>query len=74
MALKKEVQQLLESEKDPDVLAAIHNLLVQSEKHQAQKEKMISRALRAEQDILSGHTYTLDEFKKASDELISRWK
>ena len=71
MAIKEELKQKIEMEDDPSVLQAIRDLLF-PEENPIYKEKLISRALKAEEDIKAGRVYTSEEFKAKIDESIAR--
>ena len=68
-AIKEELKQKIEMEDDPHVLQAIRDLLF-PEENPVYKEKLISRALKAEEDIKAGRVYTEEEFFKKSQESI----
>jgi len=65
--IKKELRSLIEKEKDLHVLEAIKTLLVKSSLNPILKEKLTSRALKAEEDIREGRVYTREEFEKKLD-------
>jgi hypothetical protein len=65
--IKQELRTLIEKENDLHVLEAIKTLLVKSSLNPILKEKLTSRALKAEKDIKSGRVYTKEEFEKKLD-------
>jgi hypothetical protein len=65
--IKQELWTLIEKEKDLHVLEAIKTLLVKSSLDPVLKEKLTSRALKAEEDIKEGRVYTREEFEKKLD-------
>ena len=69
-ALKKEIKQRIDGEDNPEVLKAIVELLFSEENDPIYKEKLISRALKADEDIKAGRVYTEDEFFKKSQEFF----
>jgi predicted transcriptional regulator len=71
MAIKGELKQRIEMEEDPHILWAIRDFLVQ-EDDPIYKQKLISRALKAEEDINAGRVYTSQEFKAKIDESIAK--
>lgn len=70
---KEELKHKIEMEDDPHVLRAIRDLLF-PEENPIYKEKLISRALKAEEDIKAGRVYTSKEFKAKIDQSISSRK
>ena len=69
-ALKKEIKQRIDGEDNPEVLKAIVELLFSEENDPIYKEKLISRSLKADEDIKAGRVYTEDEFFKKSQEFF----
>ena len=67
MEIKKELRILIEKENDLHILEAIKTLLVKSSLDPTLKEKLTSRALKAEEDIKEGRVYTREEFEKKLD-------
>jgi hypothetical protein len=65
--IKQELRTLIEKENDLHVLEAIKTLLVKSSLDPILKEKLTSRALKAEEDIKAGRVYTREEFEKKLD-------
>ncbi|WP_245189381.1 hypothetical protein [Lunatimonas salinarum] len=65
--IKQELRALIEKEKDVHVLETIKTLLVKSSLNPILKEKLTSRALKAEEDIREGRVYTREEFEKKLD-------
>ncbi|MEX0882090.1 MAG: hypothetical protein WDZ72_01330 [Cyclobacteriaceae bacterium] len=67
MDIKQELRKLIEKENDLRVLEAIKTLLVKSSLDPVLKEKLTSRALKAEEDIKAGRVYTREELEKKLD-------
>jgi len=65
--MKQELRILIEKEKDLHILEAIKTLLVKSSFDPILKEKLTSRAFKAEEDIQAGRVYTREEFEKKLD-------
>lgn len=65
--IKQELRTLIENENDLHVLEAIKTLLVKSSINPILKEKLTSRALKAEEDIRTGRVYTREEIEKKLD-------
>lgn len=68
--IKQELRTLIEKENDPQVLEAIKTLLVKSSLNPVLKEKLTSRALKAEEDIRAGSVYTREELEKKLEERL----
>jgi len=68
--IKQELRMLIEKENDLHILEAIKTLLVKSSLDPILKEKLTSRALKAEDDIQSGRVYTREEFEKKLDKRL----
>ena len=60
-ALKKEIKQRIDGEDNPEVLKAIVELLFSEENDPIYKEKLISRALKADEDIAAWFLADLDK-------------
>ncbi|MDH5399180.1 MAG: hypothetical protein OEX02_13595 [Cyclobacteriaceae bacterium] len=56
--IKQELRDLIERENDLHILEAIKTLLMKSSLNPALKEKLSSRALKSEQDIMQGRVYS----------------
>ena len=65
--IKQELRELIEKEQDLHILEAIKTLLVKSSLDPVLKEKLTSRALKAEEDIQAGRVFTRKEFEKKLD-------
>jgi hypothetical protein len=65
--IKQELRMLIEKEKDLHILEVITTLLIKSSLDPILKEKLTSRALKAEEDIQTGRVYTREEFEKKLD-------
>lgn len=61
--IKQELKTLIEKEKDLHILQAIKTLLVKTSLDSILKEKLTSRALKAEEDIQAGRVYTRKELE-----------
>lgn len=68
--IKQELRVLIDEEKDLHVLEAIKTLLMKSSLNPILKEKLTSRALRSEKDIMLGKVYTREELEKKLDNNI----
>ena len=66
--IKEELKQRIDLEDNPVILKAIKDLLFPEENDPIYKEKLISRALKADEDIKAGRVYTSEEFFKKSQE------
>jgi len=65
---KEELKQRIDLEDNPVILKAIKDLLFPEENDPTYKEKLISRALKADEDIKAGRVYTSEEFFNKSQE------
>ena len=68
ITIKEELKQRIDLEDNPVILNAIKDLLFPEENDPIYKEKLISRALKADEDIKAGRVYTSEEFFKKSQE------
>jgi len=59
--IKTQLQQMIEQETDMSVLQAIHTILVKTGLNPILKEKLTTRALRSEDDIKAGRTFSKEE-------------
>jgi hypothetical protein len=66
-AIKQELRRLIEKENDLHLLEAIKTLLVKSSLDPVLKEKLTTRALKAEEDIQAGRVYSRKELEKKLD-------
>ncbi|WP_235954890.1 addiction module protein [Cyclobacterium salsum] len=66
--IKQELRTLIEKENDLHVLEAIKTLLIKSSLDPVLKEKLTSRALKAEEDIRAGSVYTREELERKLDD------
>ncbi|MDX1640530.1 MAG: hypothetical protein R3220_02450 [Balneolaceae bacterium] len=62
--LKSELKVLIENESDPQILKAVKALLKMSEPELKLKEKLTSRALKAEKDIKEGKLHDRKEVER----------
>ena len=68
--IKTELRELIEKETDNSILEAIKTLLKKSSLNPALKEKLTSRALKAEKDISAGRVMDRKELEsKLNDKL-----
>ena len=76
LEMKQELVMLIQVEENLSVLEAIHELLTHKEEEvdPLLQEKMISRALKAEEDIKAGRVYSSEEFKSKVNEHIAKYK
>lgn len=65
--IKHELRTLIEKENDLHILEEVRALLVKSSLDPMLKEKLTSRALRADEDIKAGRVYTREELEKRLD-------
>jgi len=70
--IKQELRNLIEKEDDLHLLEAIKRLLVKSSLDPLLKNKLASRALKAEEDIKAGRVYKREEFEKKLDDKLDR--
>ena len=68
ITIKEELKQRIDLEDNPIILKAIKDLLFPEENDPIYKEKLISRARKADEDIKAGSVYTSEEFFKKSQE------
>ena len=73
-AIKEELKQRIDLEDNPIVLDAVKDLLNHPPIDPVLQAKLVSRALKAEEDIKSGRVYTSEEFKSKVNEHIARYK
>jgi len=59
--IKTELQQMIEQEKDMSVLEAIRTILQKTSLNPMLKEKLSTRALKSEKDIVAGHLLSKEE-------------
>ena len=69
--IKQVLIRLIEAENDPTILGAIKDLLNPIAIDPILEEKLISRALKAEEDIKAGRVYSEEEFFNKSRENFS---
>ena len=67
LEIKEELRTLIVKENDLQVLETIKSLLVKSSLDPILKEKLTSRAIKAEEDIKAGRVFTREEFEKKLD-------
>ena len=65
--IKQELRTLIEKENDLHILEEVRALLVKSSLDPMLKEKLTSRALRADEDIKAGRVYTREKLEKRLD-------
>lgn len=59
--IRTELQRMIEQETDVTVLEAIRTLLLKTALNPILKEKLTTRALKSEEDIAEGRTFSKDE-------------
>jgi hypothetical protein len=59
--IRTELQRMIEQETDVTVLEAIRTLLLKTSLNPILKEKLTTRALKSEEDIAKGRTFSKDE-------------
>lgn len=74
LAIKEELKQRIDLEEDPAVLDAVKDLLSPPPIDPVLQAKLVSRALKAEEDIKAGRVYTSEEFRSKVNEHIARYK
>ncbi len=67
--LRAEISKLLEQERDMSILEAIRNLLRKTTLDPVLKEKLTSRALRAEEEIRAGQGHSRQDLERDTDHL-----
>jgi hypothetical protein len=67
--LKSELIQLIEEEKDESILKAIKTLLQKTGLDATLKEKLTTRALQSEKEIISGHLLSKAEVIRQTDKI-----
>jgi hypothetical protein len=71
-SIKEELKQKIDLENDPVVLKAIQDLLFPEENDPIYIEKLLSRSLKADEDIKAGRVYDEEEFFKRSKDFFSK--
>ncbi len=61
--IKTELRELIDKESDNSILEAIRTLLIKSKLNPVLKEKLTSRALKAEEDIKAGRVMNRKELE-----------
>lgn len=59
--IKTELRQMIEQENDVSVLEAIRTILQKTSLNPMLKEKLTTRALKSEKDIVAGHLFSKEE-------------
>jgi hypothetical protein len=72
--IKNEIQKLVETENDPDILKNVYEILEKAQQEARLKEVMLERALKAEEDIKAGRVYSFDEALQKSNENLKKHK
>jgi hypothetical protein len=72
--IKTELKELIENESDTNILEALKTLLIKSNLNSVTKEKLTSRALKAEEDIAQGRTMNRQELERDLDSKLNLWK
>ncbi|MFD1000517.1 hypothetical protein ACFQ21_14425 [Ohtaekwangia kribbensis] len=60
--IKNEIQKLVETENNPDILNNVYEILEKAQQEARIKEAIIEGALKAEEDIKAGRVYSSEEF------------
>ena len=72
VAIKTELKELIEQERDLSILKAIKALLKKTTLDAILREKLTQRAIRSEEDIKKGKVLTRAEIIKKTDKLIKK--
>ncbi len=70
--IKNEIQKLVETENNPDILNNVYEILEKAQHEARMKEAIIEGALKAEEDIKAGRVYSSEEFKKLIKDYIKQ--
>lgn len=70
--LKAELKQLIEQQKDMSLLKAIKTLLQKAGLDTTLREKLTSRALKAEKDIKAGRVLSKEEMIRKTNKIIGK--
>lgn len=71
-AIKTELKELIEKERDLSILKAIKALLRKTSLDTTLREKLSQRAIRSEEDIKSGRVLSRKEIIRQTDKLIKK--
>ena len=69
--IKEELKQLIDLEKDPELLISIKDLLTRKSDDEI-REKLISRAYKAIEDIKAGRVYKTEEVIQRTNYLVGK--
>ena len=69
--IKEELKQLIDLEKDPELLISIKDLLTRKSDDEI-REKLISRAYKAIEDIKAGRVYNTEEVIQRTNYLVGK--
>jgi hypothetical protein len=72
IAIKVELQELIEQEKDLSILKAIKALLTKTALDTVLREKLTRRAIQSEDDIKEGRLLSRSEIIRKTDKLIKK--
>ncbi|MBK5278871.1 MAG: hypothetical protein JJE09_08410 [Bacteroidia bacterium] len=72
VAIKEEIKQRIDLEDDPMVLDTIKDLLNHPPIDPVLQAKLVSRALKAEEDFKAGRFYTREEVIKRTDKFLNK--
>lgn len=72
IAIKTELKELIEQERDLSILKAIKALLKKTTLDSVLREKLTSRAIRSEEDINEGRVLNRAEIVRHTDKLIRK--
>ena len=70
--IKNEIQKLVETENNPDILNNVYEILEKAQHEARMKEAIIEGALKSEEDIKAGRVYSSEEFKKLIKDYIKQ--
>jgi hypothetical protein len=70
--IKIELKKLIDQEADANVLEALKTLLIKTKLNATLQEKLISRALKSEEDINNQRVYNQEEIKEKTKQFLNR--
>ena len=70
--IKEELKQRIDLEDDPAMLQAVKDLLDHPPINPILQEKLISRALKAQEDIKAGRVYSKEEVIQRTNHLVGK--
>lgn len=72
LAIKEEIKQRIDMEDDPTVLDAVKGLLSHPPIDPVLQAKLVSRALKAEEDYKAGRTYTRKQVVERTNKFLNK--